>query len=153
MSRRGRSILFGAVAIIAAVCLILLFSGENKDFSAKYAGVDLSTDVTGIGRENTYDDYLARYRDLPAVSEAVQVDLNAMTGDGQLVEEGVYTADNSEVTWTVQVPQEGLYHILMDYQTVKSRGVGTVRHIQRTVNRSVPFPVILTRALKAARVF
>ncbi len=123
MSRRGRSILIAAAAVLAAVCLFLLLSGGESDFSAKYAGVDLNADVTGIGRENTYDAYLARYQDLPAVREAVQVDLNAMTGDGQLREEGVYTADSSETTWAVQVPQEGLYHIRMDYLTVESRGV------------------------------
>lgn len=137
MSRRGRNFLIAAAAVLLAGVLIVLLNRGTGDFSAKYEGTDLSADVTGISRGNTYEDYIARYQNLPAVSEKIQVDISTMTGNGRMEENGVYTADDSEVTWIVQVPQEGLYHIQMDYLTVESRGVDVERELY--INGELPF--------------
>ena len=137
MSRRGRNFLIAAAAVLLAGVLIVLLNRGTGDFSAKYEGTDLRADVTGISRGNTYEDYIARYQNLPAVSEKIQVDISTMTGNGRMEENGVYTADDSEVTWIVQVPQEGLYHIQMDYLTVESRGVDVERELY--INGELPF--------------
>ena len=92
MSRRGRNFLIAAAAVLLAGVLIVLLNRGTGDFSAKYEGTDLSADVTGISRGNTYEDYIARYQNLPAVSEKIQVDISTMTGNGRMEENGVYTA-------------------------------------------------------------
>ena len=51
MSRKWRNVLIGVLAVAAVVALAILLSQGPKDFSAKYAGTDLSTDVSGIGRQ------------------------------------------------------------------------------------------------------
>ena len=67
MSRKWRNILIGVLAVAAVVLLVVLLSRDTGDFSSKYAGVDLSTDVTGIGRSNTYDAYVASHASDPEV--------------------------------------------------------------------------------------
>ena len=50
MSRKWRNILIGVLAVAVLVVLVTLLNRGASDYSSKYAGVDLSTDVSGIGR-------------------------------------------------------------------------------------------------------
>ena len=138
MSRKWRNILIG-VLIAALVIAGLWFLNRSPDnFRDKYEGVNLDTDVTGIGRGNTYSAYLEQYADLPAVSEPVSVELFSFEGEGGTVrEDGLMTEDNSDLTWKINVPQAGLYNIRLDYLTVKSRGIDIEREI--AINGEVPF--------------
>ena len=175
--------MIGVLVVVVLSVGIWLLGRGTTDFSMKYEGVDLNTEVTGIGRGNTYAAYLAKYANLPATTEEVQVDLTALVGSSAAVEEaqeatveeilsgaieteadpngetketaeaedtqpeedpgyefladGVYTADDSEVSWRVNVPQEGLYYILLDYLTVPSRGVDIEREL--LINGELPF--------------
>ena len=138
MSRKWRNILIGVLVAVLVVGGVWLLSRTPKDYKSKYEGVDLSTDVSGIGRSNTYTAYLNQYADLPAVSETVEVDLAAFEGEGgEVCAEGVLTKDESELTWKVQVPQAGLYNIRLEYLTVESRGIDVEREI--AINGEVPF--------------
>ena len=137
MSRKWRNILIGVLVAAVVVGAFWLLNRGTDDFSAKYAGTDLSTNVTGIGRSNTYDAYLASWQDLPEAKAEIPVDLNTFEGTGEIRAEGVYTPDDSEVTWTVQVPEEGLYNIRLDYLTVASRGIDIEREL--LINGEVPF--------------
>ena len=106
--RKFRNVLIGLLCVAAVVALIVLLDGAPESFRAKYEGADLTTDVTGIGRTDTYDGYLRAHEDAPAVSEAVLVDVAAFEGDATLEKddegnEFVYTPDNSYVTWKVDV--------------------------------------------------
>ena len=138
MSRKRRNILIGVLAAVLVIGGIWLMSRGPVDFRDKYAGADLSTDVTGIGRSNTYTAYVGQYADLPAVSGTVEVDLAAFEGEGgELCGDGVMTADNSDLTWKVNVAEAGLYNIRLEYLTVDSRGVDVEREI--AINGEVPF--------------
>ncbi len=138
MSRKWRNILIGVLVVAVIVVAFVLLNGGSSDFSAKYAGVDLTTDVSGIGRGNTYSAYLAQYADLPAVTEEVSVDLSAFEGEGgEEQADGLFTSDESKLTWKVEVPQSGLYNIRLDYLTTQSRGIDIEREI--SVNGEVPF--------------
>ena len=138
MSGKGRKILIGAVAAVLVIVGVWLLSRSPDNFRDKYEGVDLSTDVTGIGRENTYEAYVSRYSDLPVVTQNVDVDLEAFEGQGgTLCADGVMTEDESDLTWKVQVPQAGLYNIRLSYLTTDSRGVDIEREI--AINGEVPF--------------
>lgn len=138
MSRKWRNILIGALIAVLVIGGIWLLSRSPENFKAKYEDADLSTDVSGIGRSNTYTAYLEKYADLPAVTEAVEVDLAAFEGEGgEVCADGLMTADNSDLTWKVNMPQAGLYNIRLEYLTVDSRGVDIEREI--AINGEVPF--------------
>ena len=138
MSRKWRNILIGILVAVLVIGGLWLLNRSSDNFRDKYEGTDLSTDVTGIGRGNTYTAYAAQYADLPAVSEAVEVDLAAFEGTGgEACADGVLTDDESELTWKVNVPQAGLYNIRLDYLTVESRGIDIEREI--AINGKVPF--------------
>ena len=138
MSRKWRNILIGVLVAALVFAGIWLLSRSENSFRSKYEGADLSTDVSGIGRSNTYTSYLEKYANLPAVSEAVEVDLASFEGEGgEVCADGVLTADESELTWKVNIPKAGLYNIRLDYLTVESRGVDIEREI--AINGEVPF--------------
>ena len=137
MSRKWRNILIGVVAVAVLVALVLLLSQGSSDYSSKSAGVDLSTDVTGIGRSNTYDAYVASHASDPEVKEEVPVDVLSFEGDATQQAGGLLTSDGSEVTWKVDVPQAGLYNIRLEYLTTESRGVDIEREL--LINGEVPF--------------
>ncbi len=136
MSRRARNILIGVLVVAVVAGGIWLLSRDATDFKAKYEGTDLSTEITGIGRGNTYDAYIARYAPLSVPTEEVTVDLVSAEG-AQMQDGGIFTPDDSDITWTVNVPQEGLYNIRLDYLTVPSRGVDIEREL--LINGELPF--------------
>ena len=138
MSRKWRNILIGIVAAALAITGLVLLSRGPADFREKYEGADLSTDVTGIGRSNTYGAYLAEHEGDPAVTKEVAVELSAFEGEGgSPCDDGVMTSDKSELTWKVDVPQAGLYNFRLDYLTVESRGIDVEREL--AINGEVPF--------------
>ena len=138
MSRKSRNILIGVLVAVLVIGGIWLLSQGSDNFRSKYEGADLSTDISGIGRSNTYTSYLEKYADLPAVKEIVEVDLAAFEGEGgEACADGLLTADNSDLTWKVNVPKAGLYNIRLEYLTTESRGVDIEREI--AINGEVPF--------------
>ena len=136
---RGLLIFLGVLAV--AVALIALLNGGSQSFEEKYEGADLTEEVTGLERGDTYDAYLQAHLDAAMGAEVVPVDVTAFEGDGELRDEDgsacVYTPDSSTVTWTVDVPQAGFYNILLDYKTVASRGVDMERELY--INGELPF--------------
>ena len=137
MSRKWRNILIGVAAVAVLVALFVLLNQGTSDYSSKYAGTDLSTDVSGIGRNNTYETYIASHASDPEVKEEVAVDILSFEGEATLQEEGVLTEDGSEITWKVNVPQAGLYNIRLEYLTTESRGVDIERELK--INGELPF--------------
>ena len=138
MSRKWRNTLIGVLVAALVVVGIWLLSRAPSDFKDKYEGVNLSSDVTGIGRSNTYDSYVAQYADMPAVTETIEVDLASFEGKGgSICADGVMTEDESDLTWKVEVPKAGLYNIRLEYLTTESRGVDIEREI--AINGEVPF--------------
>ncbi len=137
MSRKWRNILIGVLAVAVLVVLVTLLSQGASDYSSKYAGVDLSTDVSGIGRGDTYEAYVASHASDPEVKEEVTVDVLSFEGEATAQAEGVLTEDGSEVTWKAEVPQAGLYNIRLEYLTTESRGIDIEREL--LINGELPF--------------
>ena len=141
MLKKYQRILVGLLCVAGVIALFALLGGGSQDFHAKYEGVDLTADVSGLGREDTYDGYLRAHADaVPGVSP-VPVDVTVFEGPGEVREEDgvpcVFTPDNSEITWKVTVEQEGMYNIMLDYLTVESRGVDMEREL--LINGELPF--------------
>ena len=137
MSRKWRNILIGVVAVAAVIVLMVLLNQGPSDYSSKYAGTDLSTEVSGIGRGNTYDAYVASHASAPEAKEEVSVDVLSFEGEAAPQTEGLFTDDGSVVTWHVDVPQAGLYNIRLEYLTTQSRGVDIEREL--LINGELPF--------------
>ena len=142
MRKKWLSWLIGLGCLALVIVLIVVLGGGAQDFSAKYEGVDLSTDVSGLGREDTYANYRQAHADAVSGTEEVAVDITAWEGEAENREDEsgaptVYTPDGSYVTWKVTVPQTGLYNIVLDYLTVESRGVDIERELY--INGELPF--------------
>ena len=138
MSRKWRNILIGVLAIAVLVALAILLGQGDSGYSSKYAGIDLSTDVTGIGRDNTYEAYVEAHASEPAVTEEVPVDVLAFEGeDAEVQADGLLTKDRSVISWKANVPQAGLYNIRLEYRTTDSRGVDIEREL--LINGELPF--------------
>lgn len=140
--RKKWRILVGVLVVAILVVAIVLLNGGSQSYHDKYEGKDLSTDVTGIGRDDTYEVYLKAHEGVAAGAETIVVDVAAFEGDGQLQmdEAGqptVYTTDGEVTTWTVNVPAEGMYAVQVEYLTVESRGVDIEREIH--INGVLPF--------------
>ena len=136
MNKRWRIITL-VLVIILAIAAIVIFTRDADDFSAKYAGTDLTSDVSGIGREDTYDNYLQAYANVPSGKEKIVLDIASFQGDGKITDDGVLTEDGNVTTWAVNVPEEGMYQIAIRYLTTQSRGVDIERAVY--VNGALPF--------------
>ena len=130
--------------LIAAALLVVIFglNSGTQDFHDKYDGVDLTVDVAGIGRTDTYSSYLKAHEGVKTGTEEIPVDIAAFEGDGTLKPDAqgaqqVYTKDGDKTTWKVTVPEEGMYTVRIEYLTVESRGVDVERAIY--INDELPF--------------
>ncbi len=127
-----------AVVVLALALWFILSSGV-ENYAAKYAGADLDAGVQGIGRDNTYELYLKAHEGAADAEEDVPVDVKSVApGEGiEVRDDGVYTANGSAATWTVEVPKAGYYNVQLTYLTTKSRGVDLEREIR--INGEMPF--------------
>ena len=75
MLKKYRGPLIGLVCLAAAITLIVLLGGGTQNFADKYADTDLTADVSGIGRSDTYNGYLLAHADAGIGAEPVTVDV------------------------------------------------------------------------------
>ena len=140
--RKNWRILVGVLVVVILVVAIVLLNGDVQDYHYKYENVDLSTDVTGIGRDDTYEVYLKTHQGVAAGTETVVVDVASFEGDGELQQDAsgnpqVFTTDGQYTSWMVTVPADGMYTVEIEYLTVESRGVDIERELY--INDTLPF--------------
>ena len=126
-------------AVVLALALWFILSSGNEDYRAKYENQPLDVTIEGIGRDNTYELYLAAHADARDASQDVAVDLTGFAGsDGvEMRAEGLFMPNGSTTTWTANVPVAGYYNVRLHYLTTASRGVDLERTIE--VNGVMPF--------------
>ncbi len=145
-----KNIIIIAAVIVALILIIFAMKKTDvKDYSDKYEGFDLSADIEGTEREDSYTNYLAKHADgkEPRLSgNGIEIDLKDDCIFGKEIEfydtyEGrsnvLYTGNDSTVTWEVDIPESGFYNIKMDYYAMASRGVAVERGI--LINGELPF--------------
>ncbi len=132
-----------------AAALVAFFVAKSlkgvEDFHDKYEGYDLSADVEGAVREDTYTHYLAEHENAARPDRSIEISLpDYVQGEDveaysrfEGVDNALYTGEHSRVTWEVEIPAAGLYNIYMEYWTVESRGVAVERALY--VNGEAPF--------------
>jgi len=138
-----RVLIIAAVAVILLVLVIVFAGREESDFSAKYAGHDLSGASTG--RANTYARYLERYAGVPNGASDISIDIFSWTSaEGVSLLENfenearvLRTEEASHVEYSVNVERAGLYFMRLEYFPLSSRGIPMERTL--TINGEVPF--------------
>lgn len=136
MSKKKRNLLI-AVCLVIVIAVVILLTGGAQSFREKYEGTDLSTDVSSISREGTYDGYLALYPDCEYSGVPISTEITEFTGDGTVTGNGVFQKDGDRTTWTFTVEEAGLYNIRIGYLTTESRGVDIERAVY--INDELPF--------------
>ncbi len=137
-------ILLSSFVLIVVFC-ILLGLRDTENFTEKYAGVDLTADAGGVGREATYQKYQLAHENATYPKNNVDVDLMSysQSEDAEVYENyfgeasTLYTGAGSSVTWNVNIPEAGLYNIYLEYIPVESRGVTIERAFY--INGELPF--------------
>ncbi len=137
-------------SILAVIILLIVIAKvtDQKDYSKKYEGIDLSLDVEGTGREDSYTRYLEKHVNgaEPVLPNGyLKVDVSDyFEGNGVEVldsfegrENVLLTGNDSMVTWKVNVPESGFYNLKMDYYATESRGVMIERGVY--INGKLPF--------------
>jgi len=147
MSKKIKTTLVVIAALAVVSCILVFLSRtEKKDFHEKYEGVDLTADVAGMEREGSYSGYLADHKDAKMQTSDVDVDLFTYESEGTVrVEKGeakdgsdaLFTDTGSKVSWNVNVPEEGMYRLYIEYKLPESRGVPAERTVY--INDELPF--------------
>ncbi len=78
--RNGTKKLIGTIVFcgaFAGVCALLNLRGK-EDYSEKYAGYDLTSDVTGLEREGTYTGYLHEHEGATYPGKTVDIDISIL---------------------------------------------------------------------------
>lgn len=133
------------VIAVIVVAVLVMTKDEVMDFHDKYAGEDLTVDVEGMERSGTYTKYLVAHKDAASATQTVEIDpLSYSAGEGvweytedASVKNALYTDLDSTVTWTIDVPETGLYNLYMEFMVPKSRGVAAERAVE--INGEIPF--------------
>lgn len=145
-SVKNKKIITAAVVVLLMVLIIILMSMRSvENFYDKYAGTDLTADVEGMEREDTYTGYLNDHAGAAHPTQSTQVDLYDYEAEGGVEvyndyegeEKALFTDTDSRVTWNVDVPETGFYNISMEYLLPESRGVAAERVVY--INGEIPF--------------
>ena len=146
MRNSAKKIAAGAAAVLAIIIIaFVLLQDRTENFSDKYAGYDLTSDVEGMERDGTYTKYLAGHADAVCPGEDVEIDLFRYKAEGEVEEcadyegapKALYTGLDSCVTWEAEVAESGFYNLYMEYFAPESRGVAVERAVY--VNGELPF--------------
>ena len=123
---------------------VTLSATDEKRMTVR--GITLTPPVSDTSNAEgliSYDLYKEAYSTVPAVSAPVEINITDFDGDGEIRDEGVLTAEGSEITWTIpDIPAPGgLYNIRMEYVTLNEedtdRGIDIERILR--INGEIPF--------------
>lgn len=145
MQPRTKKLLIGLTVVAVAGGMLCMPKKGVTSYASKYADVDLLTEESSIGRDNTYAKYLEAIKDAKRPTQDIEVNVaNVKLGTGiqvlkeyEGVKNAVLTEDDSYAQWEVEVPEAGIYEIYMGYYPVASRGVDIERKIY--INDKIPF--------------
>ncbi len=146
--KNGTKKLIGTVVFcgaFAGIC-VLLNLRDKDNFSEKYAGYDLTTDIVGLERTGTYTGYLLEHEGAAYPDKTVDIDIfdySVENGEAEILTDYhdeakvLFTDTESVVSFDVNIPESGFYYVKMDYLIPESRGVAAERSIY--INGELPF--------------
>ena len=150
--------IIAGVAILLIALIFVINGRSEQEFSAKYAGYDLSGASTG--RTNTYPRYMERNAGAPLGQRDIPIDIyrwssgegvsvvhfgdiiNEWESKGVTVDRSdnidvVRTEEVSFIEYTVNVERAGLYNLHIEYFPLPSRGIPIERAFY--INGEIPF--------------
>lgn len=138
----------GLILILVLGIYLQLNGSEVKNYKSKYENFpDLNKEVEGIEREGTYRSYLKQYEEVSLGKENIDIEvtdvfsgLEVEVQDFQSKDyEGsvLYCGDRSVVEWKVNLKEEGLYRIAMEYFPLGNQGGKIERSV--LINGKTPF--------------
>lgn len=165
------SVLVGAMILASAAPVFAEAEGTGVSAGAEGSGTaSLIDSLSGIA----YDEYLNRYKDIPAakksdevVIKGVDYDADATTADVS-EEKGVYGEKNEvlrigvdgSVTWKFDVKKTGMYTVTVEYAATTKEGrdgniTSGANNIERVfyINGEVPFSETRTLSMKKSWTF
>lgn len=137
------------LVIIVFIIIIVVWKSlvdSNDSYLEKYEGVDLTADVEGIARDDTYAKYLQRHEGIASPDEVIDVDVFDYTSNSSGVsvvynidgeEKTVQSSEDGSIEWEVDIPEAGMYNIYVEYYPVESRGIDIERAVY--INGEIPF--------------
>ncbi len=146
--KNGTKKLIGTVVFcgaFAGIC-VLLNLRDKDNFSEKYAGYDLTTDIVGLERTGTYTGYLLEHEGAAYPDKTVDIDIfnySVENGEAEILTDYhdeakvLFTDTESVVSFDVNIPESGFYYVKMDYLIPESRGVAAERSVY--INGELPF--------------
>jgi len=108
---------------------------------------DQESHLTFGMRKDLYELYIDKFRGVPAASENIEINLESYNDDSQGVvlqrnfqntdKTVLITSEEGSVSWDVEVPEDALYQIYVEYYPVKGKNDYIERQIE--INGEVPF--------------
>lgn len=131
---------FLLLALLLLAVLLFLFLRDDALVLRSRDGQPVNT--APVRTEGSYAEFLYIHTHTARGTDKVVADIFNPTGYGFGItsidgEDVLRTEENSEVTFTVYVPAEGLYHLFVEYFPVAARGIDIARTIR--INGEVPF--------------
>jgi len=134
----------GLCALIIVAVMVQIYFSKNKSISS-LALDDFKKSTVSAG---SYDAYIAQYEGVAKSDQEIIIDATQYVreSDGEFKVlsqyEGMdgdvlYTGDTGEVTWQVNIPQEGLYQLEVLYYPVEGKSSAIERMI--SINGEIPF--------------
>ncbi len=170
MSKRLIAVFLTALMVLSALPVLSFAdsgsdsaSGSDKATAAENAdGLRSAEDVLSLISADSYADYIAKYDGVPAAESEIVVygkDYDEdktqawplFTLDHEGVKDALYTPEEGQVTWTVEIPETGLYAMDLTYYPVSNeftmegydpedvRGMRTVMERMIYIDGKLPF--------------
>lgn len=147
---KGTRFLKPACWLLCALMLVgqltVLTSAADSSTTSSTTSTSLA-DIKEMLNADSYEDYQAKHSDAKRATQTVNVDVYGegsytATGDGfKIVEHdgitGLYTPGTGSVDWTVDIPEDGLYAIKIEYYPEEGRTTSIERILM--INDDVPF--------------
>ena len=136
-------------ALICVTSLPLLVSGAEKEETAQQTGKTALQEISESLNTKPYSDYLEKYSGIKKGKETIEIPATEYskeltTADVEIVSgymgysgDALKTGDDGMVTWKVDLPEEGMYSIEIEYCSVTDKTNSIERSLY--INGSVPF--------------
>jgi len=140
-----------SLAIVAALIVPSVWEISAKAQNQNDIPTELSSDVVVSDSDGiTYASYIQRYADAPVPPEPITVDIlnyqasspeyaKIVEGIGGSQRKSLRTGDMGSIEWTVDVEEEGLYNICVDYYTDSNDGKGSAIVRSLLLDGEIPF--------------
>lgn len=132
------------ITMVAAPMTVLASAADSSTSGSSSSSL---ADIKELLNAITYEEYQSKYADVKRATETVTIDAwkegtYTTEGDGFKVVErdgitGLYTPGTGNVSWNVDVPEDALYAVKIEYYPEEGRTTSIERILM--INDSVPF--------------